>query len=169
MRFQRGLLIALLIFLVCSVISGQNKRTLFPITLSKDVTVLSSDCIRLGDIFLLIAEINVVKFRFSVRSNRKVNVEDLALKNIEVFAGKELLDSFFLHFDKSKNEYEIMVDLLDLAAFDRSQKLKIKLKLPEEKREQYGKVSVKMKNKNFDPKKMEEIYIKGLKKQFGVY
>ena len=27
----------------------------------------------------------------------------------------------------------------------------------------------KMKNKNFDPKKMEEIYIKDLKKQFGVY
>jgi hypothetical protein len=167
MKFRKSILLSLLFFLMCSVVNAQQKRSLFPIILSKDVTVLDSDCIRVGDEFLLVTEITVIKFNFSVLSSKKV--EDLTSKDVEVFAGKELLNAAWLNFDKSKNEYEIMVDLLELAAFDRPQKLNIKLKLLEEKRRQYGKISVRMENNKFDPKKMEELYIKDLKKEFGVY
>ena len=88
----------------------------------------------------------------SIQSNKKGCLRYLTDKNFEIYDENEKQEIVIFGFDKSTDKYYIgfypkVFNLLD----DKWHNVKIKLKLPKEKKKDYGKISVKA-QKGYYPK-----------------
>ncbi len=84
-----------------------------------------------------------VELNVSVSSDKKGDLKDLIYKDFEVYDEKELQEITYFKFDELKKQYTIGFYPKYLTSDDEWRNVKVKIKLSQKKKKDYGKISVK--------------------------
>ncbi|MEP7036870.1 MAG: hypothetical protein ABI891_00875 [Acidobacteriota bacterium] len=85
----------------------------------------------------------LVEINVSAWSSKKGDLKDLNYKDFEVYDEKEFREIEYFKFDELKNQYTIGFHQDEYIPIDKWRNVKVKIKLSEKMRKDYGKISVR--------------------------